>query len=128
MSGVSLVANFATSQHTIFTNNANINIAENNPTGATSSINASLSGQAGNMAISYNIVHTYHGDLSVQLIAPIGSVTTLRDPSGGGTDNLNVTINSNQGSQNVTGIWQLKVVDIYCQNSGYINSWQTEFL
>lgn len=127
-SDVSLVASFATSQQTIFINNANINIPDNNPNGATSSINASLSGQAGNVAISYNIVHTYRGDLRVQLISPNGSVTTLRDPSGGGTDNLNETINSNQGSQNATGTWQLKVVDIYNQDTGYINSWQIEFL
>lgn len=104
------------------------NIPDNNPSGASSAISVNLAGQAGNMAISYNIIHTYRGDLRVQLIAPDGSITTLRNPSGGSTNNLNETINSNQGSRNAAGTWQLKVVDIYNQDTGYINSWQIEFL
>ncbi len=127
-SGVSLVANYATSQQTVFSNGTNINIPDNNPSGASSAISVSLAGQAGNVAISYNIIHTYRGDLRVQLIAPDGSITTLRNPSGGSTNNLNETINTNQGSRNAAGTWQLKVVDIYNQDTGYINSWQIEFL
>ncbi len=127
-SGVSLEANFASSQQTVFSNGNNINIPDNNPTGASSSINVNSTGQAGNITISYDIIHTYRGDLRVQLIAPNGSITTLRNPSGGGTNNLNETINTNQGSLSASGIWQLKVVDIYNQDTGYINSWQIEFL
>ena len=127
-SGVSLVANFASSQQSVFSNGSNINIPDNNPTGASSSISVNRSGQAGNMTISYNIVHTYRGDLRVQLIAPNGHITTLRDPSGGGTNNLNETINTNQGSRSASGTWQLKVVDTFNQDTGYINSWQLEFL
>ncbi|MCX7552566.1 endonuclease [Marinicella sp. S1101] len=127
-SGVNLVANYSSTQQTVFSNGSNVNIPDNNPAGATSSINATLSGQAGNMAISYNIVHTYRGDLRVQLIAPNGTITTLRNPSGGSTNNLNETINTNQGSISANGTWRLKVVDIYNQDTGYINSWQIEFL
>ncbi len=127
-SGASLVANYATSQQLVYTNNSNFNIPDNNTTGASSPINVSLSGAAGEVRISYNIIHTYRGDLRVQLIAPDGTVTTLRNPSGGSTNNLDITTTSNQGSRSANGIWQLKVVDIYSQDTGYINSWQLEFL
>ncbi len=127
-SGTSLVASFTTSQQTVFSNGNNINIPDNNPTGASSSISVNSTGNAGNMAISYAIIHTYRGDLRVQLIAPNGTITTLRNPSGGGTNNLNETISVNQGSISASGTWQLKVVDTYSQDTGYINSWQIEFL
>ncbi len=126
--GTSLVANFSTSQPAIFTSNVNVDIPDNNPTGASSSIFSTRSGFAGNVTISYNIIHTYRGDLRVQLINPSGGVTTLREPSGGGTNNLDQTITINQGSTSSSGTWQLKVIDIYNQDTGYINSWQIEFL
>ncbi len=127
-SGASLVADYATSEQLIYTNNSNYNIPDNNPIGASSPINVSLSGNAGSMRISYNIIHTYRGDLRVQLVAPNGNITTLRNPSGGGTNNLDESKTTNQGSTAANGTWQLKVVDIYNQDTGYINSWQIEFL
>ncbi len=127
-SGASLVANYATTQQLIYTNNSNYNIPDNNPSGASSPISVNLTGNAESMKISYNIVHTYRGDLRVQLIAPDGTVTTLRNPSGGGTNNLDESKTTNQGSQSASGTWLLKVVDIYNQDTGYINSWQIEFL
>ena len=126
--GASLAANYATSEQLIYINNSNYNIPDNNPSGASSPINVSLSGNAGSMRISYNIIHTYRGDLRVQLIAPNGNITTLRNPSGGSTNNLGESITTNQGSTAASGTWQLKVVDIYNQDTGYINSWQIEFL
>ena len=126
--GASLVANYTSNQQSIFTSNVNVNIPDNNPAGASSSITSTVNGTAGNMKISYNIVHTYRGDLRVQLIDPNGAVTTLREPSGGGTNNLDEKITINKGNVNADGTWQLKVVDIYSQDTGYINSWQIEFL
>lgn len=127
-SGASLMANFATEQQLIYNNNSPVNIPDNDPNGASSSITVNLNGTAGNMAISYDIIHTYRGDLRVQLIDPNGTITTLREPSGGGTNNLSETININKGNVAASGTWQLKVVDIYNQDTGYINSWQIEFL
>jgi endonuclease I len=127
-SGASLIANYTSQQTAVFSNTTDVNIPDNNPTGASSSISVNRTGTAGNIEISYNIVHTYRGDLRVQLIAPNGNITTLREPSGGGTDNLNESVTSNQAALPASGTWQLKVVDIYNQDTGYINSWQIEFL
>ncbi len=127
-SGASLLADYDMSQTTLFSNNSNINIPDNNSAGASSPIDVNLAGNAGNVKISYNIIHTYRGDLRVELIDPNGTITTLRNPSGGGTNNLNETITINKGSTNASGTWQLKVTDIYNQDTGYINSWQLEFL
>ncbi len=127
-SGASLVANYATTQAAVFSNSNNVSIPDNNSTGASSAINVNRSGQAANVKITYDIIHTYRGDLRVQLINPNGNVTTLRNPSGGSTNNLNESITSNQGAVPATGTWQLKVTDIYSQDTGYINAWQIEFL
>ena len=127
-SGASLIANYTSQQTAVFSNTTDVNIPDNNPAGASSSIAVNRTGTAGNIAVSYNIIHTYRGDLRVQLIAPNGNITTLREPSGGGTNNLSESITTNQGNTSASGTWQLKVVDIYNQDTGYINSWQIEFL
>lgn len=127
-SAASLVANFSASQQLIFSNDSNYNIPDNNPTGINSPLAVTYTGLAGNVEISYNIIHTYRGDLRVQLIDPNGTITTLRNPSGGSTNNLDESITINLGNVSSNGQWQLKVVDIYSQDTGYINSWQIEFL
>lgn len=127
-SGASLLAQYNQSQPLVYTNNSNVNIPDNNPSGATSSITVGLNGTAGNLRVSYNIVHTYRGDLRVELLAPNGQVTTLRNPSGGGADNLDESVTTNQGNAPAAGTWQLRVTDVYSQDTGYINSWQIEFL
>jgi|GEM_PF-1541746 len=128
-SGASLVAQYSNNQQPlVYLNDSNYNIPDNNPTGISSPIAVTLTGVAGDMRISYDIVHTYRGDLRVQLVAPDGTVTTLRNPSGGSTNNLNQTVDTNQGGISASGTWQLKVVDVYNQDTGYINAWQIEFL
>jgi endonuclease I len=126
--GTSLVASHSEDQPLVYTNNSNYDIPDNNPAGASSPLTVSLSGAAGNLRVSYNIVHTYRGDLRVELIAPGGQVTTLRNPSGGSANNLDESVTLDLGSQSASGTWQLKVTDIYSQDTGYINSWQLEFL
>ncbi|WP_223787968.1 endonuclease [Marinicella meishanensis] len=127
-SGASLLAQYTDSAPLVYTNNSNVNIPDNNPVGATSSITVGLTGAAGDMRISYNIVHTYRGDLRVELVAPNGQVTTLRNPSGGSTNNLDEVVTTDQGTAPAGGTWQLRVTDVYSQDTGYINSWQIEFL
>jgi Zn-dependent metalloprotease len=70
------------------------------------------------------IVHTYRGDLRVDLVAPDGSVYNLKPSSGSdGADNVNATYTRNLSSESANGTWGLRVQDIYSQDTGYINSW-----
>ena len=59
------------------------------------------------MAVS--IVHTYIGDLKVDLVAPDGSVYVLHNRTGGSTDNINTTYTVNLSSEAANGTWRLRV-------------------
>ncbi len=131
-SGVSLVGSYTTSgggtQQSLFSNTTNVNIPDNNPTGATSSISVNRTGVSNSVKITYNIVHTYIGDLKVQLIDPTGAVSTLRSNTGGSANDINESVTVNKGSTSATGTWKLKVIDSAGADTGYINSWSIEFL
>lgn len=95
----------------------------------TSSITAS--GVTGNAPattkVDVNIVHTYRGDLVVDLLAPDGTVYNLHNRSGGSADNLVQTYTVNASSEVANGVWKLRVKDGAAQDVGYINSWKITF-
>ena len=68
-------------------------------------------------------MHTYIGDLVVDLVAPDGSVYNLHNRSGGSTDNINAIYTKNLSSEGGDGNWTLRVYDAAGQDIGYINSW-----
>jgi zinc metalloprotease ZmpA len=74
--------------------------------------------------IAVNIVHTYRGDLRVDLVAPDGTTYNLKATSSSDSaDNVNTTYTKNLSSETANGTWRLKVQDVYSQDTGYINSW-----
>ncbi|VAW37289.1 hypothetical protein MNBD_GAMMA01-3 [hydrothermal vent metagenome] len=129
-SGVSLTGSYTTGgvQQSLFSSTANVNIPDNNATGATSNISVNRTGTSANVKITYNIVHTYRGDLTVRLVDPAGVQTTLRSPSGGSANNINESKTVNKGSTPANGTWGLRVIDGAGIDTGYINSWSIEFL
>ena len=71
-----------------------------------------------------HIVHTYRGDLVVDLVAPDGSVYNLKTSSGSDSaDNVDAIYTRNLSSESADGTWRLRVRDVYRQDIGYINSW-----
>ncbi|MFE0600487.1 S8 family serine peptidase [Streptomyces sp. NPDC058871] len=90
-----------------------------------------VSGVTGNapsaLKVGVNIVHTYIGDLKVDLIAPDGSVYTLHNRSGGSTDNINQVYTVNASSEVANGTWKLRVNDNARGDSGKIDSWNLTF-
>ena len=70
-----------------------------------------------------NIVHTYSGDLVVELVAPDGTVRTLQSRVGGSADNIVKTFTTNLSSEAINGAWKLRVKDRASTDTGYINSW-----
>jgi serine protease len=129
-SGVSLTGSYSTGGSTgqVFSSTTNVNIPDNNPTGATSNIVVDRTGPSNNLRITYNIIHTYIGDLKVELIDPTGAVTVLRSNTGGSANDINEFKNINKGSTTATGTWGLRVIDSAAADTGYINSWSIEFL
>ncbi|MCC8243640.1 S8 family peptidase [Saccharothrix luteola] len=104
------------------TNGTDVAIGDNSdvssPIALTCATNASAT-----TSVQVNIVHTYIGDLIVDLVAPDGSVYNLHNRSGGGTDNINRTFTVNASSEAAAGTWKLRVRDQAYLDTGYINSW-----
>jgi subtilisin-like proprotein convertase family protein len=74
--------------------------------------------------VAVNIVHTYRGDLVVDLIAPDGTAYRLKSSSStDSADNVNTTYSGNLSSETANGTWLLRVQDVYSQDTGYINTW-----
>jgi len=89
-----------------------------------------LTGSApSDLSVYVNIVHTYRGDLVVDLVAPDGSTYRLKNSSSSdSTDNVDATYTVDASSETtVNGTWQLKVQDVYSADTGYINSWKLTF-
>ncbi|MFE7586072.1 S8 family serine peptidase [Streptomyces gardneri] len=111
-----------------FENTADFAIADN----ATVESPVTVSGVTGNapaaLQVPVNILHTYIGDLQVQLIAPDGSAYTLKAfGTGGSSDNINTTYTVNASSEVANGTWKLRVTDNASIDTGKIDSWALQF-
>jgi Zn-dependent metalloprotease len=73
--------------------------------------------------ISVNIIHTYKGDLVVDLVAPDGTVYNLHNRTGGSTDNIITTYTKNLSSEAANGTWTLRVRDAAAADVGRIDTW-----
>ncbi|MFH9009983.1 M4 family metallopeptidase [Streptomyces sp. NPDC017943] len=114
---------------TSFENTADVAIPDRG-SAVTSSI--TVSGRTGNapsnLQVAVDIVHTYIGDLKVELVAPDGSAYTLKAyGTGGSADNINTTYTVNASSEVANGVWKLRVQDNAAADTGYINSWKLTF-
>ncbi|MFY1618573.1 S8 family peptidase [Micromonospora sp. WMMD736] len=92
----------------------------------TSSISISGCGRNASSAatVAVNIVHTYRGDLVIDLLAPDGSSYRLKNSStSDSADNVNATYSVNLSGEAADGTWRLQVRDTYSADTGYINSW-----
>ncbi|ROP36307.1 S8 family peptidase [Saccharothrix texasensis] len=104
------------------TNNTDVTIGDNSDVNSPISLSCATNASS-TTSVQVNIVHTYIGDLVVDLVAPDGSVYNLHNRSGGGTDNINRTFTVNASSEAAAGTWKLRVRDQATLDTGYINSW-----
>jgi serine protease len=90
-----------------------------------------VSGRTGNApsnaSVTVAIVHTYQGDLKVDLVAPDGSLYNIHNRTGAGTDNINKTVTFNLSSEALNGTWKLRVNDNANADTGRIDSWSITF-
>ncbi|OKK20532.1 peptidase M4 [Streptomyces sp. CB00455] len=115
-----------TSQPSVFENTADYQIADNAT--VESPITVNRTGNApSTLKVDVNIVHTYVGDLRVDLVAPDGTVYNLRNRTGGSADNIVQTFTVNASSEVANGVWKLRVADLASADTGYINSWKLTF-
>ncbi|WP_299496820.1 S8 family serine peptidase [uncultured Shewanella sp.] len=133
-SGASLEANYTatddgdnTGGPATYSNTTSYSIPDNSTTGASSSIEATRTGDSGTVSVTIDISHTYIGDLDVRLTSPTGQVAVLHDNSGSGTDDINKTYSVDYSDGDSQGTWTLKAVDSANQDTGTINSWSISF-
>ncbi|MFG3256988.1 M4 family metallopeptidase [Streptomyces sp. NPDC048172] len=75
-----------------------------------------------------DIVHTYRGDLRIDLVAPDGTAYRVKNSSAyDSADNVKATYTVNASSEKAAGTWKLRVTDVYSSDKGYINSWKLTF-
>jgi subtilisin family serine protease len=107
-----------------YTNNTQISIPDNNPTGITSTINVPDSLTVWNTACEVNITHTWIGDLIVKLISPLGTESILHNREGGSDDNIHKTYYPTEfRNENCQGTWTLFVSDNASADLGTLDSW-----
>ncbi|MFF3485761.1 M4 family metallopeptidase [Streptomyces sp. NPDC002701] len=109
----------------IYANSTRVDIPDN---GAAVESPVTITGRPGNASatteVYVDIVHTYRGDLTVDLVGPDGTVYVLLNRSGGGADNVNQTFTVDASAQPVDGTWKLRVRDVAAIDVGYIKQWR----
>ena len=90
-----------------------------------------VTGRTGNapsdLEVTVDIVHTYRGDLVVDLVAPDGTAYRLKDDSGDSGNDIHTTYTVDASAEPAEGTWKLRVQDKYAVDSGYIDSWKLTF-
>ncbi|MFF3605690.1 M4 family metallopeptidase [Streptomyces sp. NPDC002463] len=114
---------------TVFTNDTDVAIPDSPGAAVTSTINVTgITGNApSNLQVGVDIIHTWSGDLVVDLIAPDGSVYNLSNRAGGSADNIQQTFTVNASSEVANGAWKLRAQDKAGADTGYINSFKLTF-
>lgn len=110
-----------------FTNGTNVNIPDSPGAAVTSTVSAAgCSGAAsGSSTVEVHIIHTWRGDLVIDLLAPDGSAYRLKSSNGNDSaDNVHETYTVNLSTENPkNGSWRLRVQDVFSQDVGYIDTW-----
>ncbi|MDR6842954.1 S8 family serine peptidase [Pseudoxanthomonas sacheonensis] len=129
-SGVSLTGSYTTGGGggtQTYTNGTDVAIGDNTTVNSPITVSGRSGSGLASTSVAVNIVHTYIGDLKVDLVAPDGSVYVLHNRSGGSADNINSTYTVNLSSEALNGTWNLRVNDNAGGDTGYINSWSVTF-
>ncbi|WP_329596180.1 M4 family metallopeptidase [Streptomyces pseudovenezuelae] len=109
----------------VYANATRVDIPDN---GAAVESPVTITGRDGNASatttVYVNIVHTYRGDLTVDLVGPNGTVYSLLNRSGGSADNVDQTFTVDASAQPLNGTWKLRVQDRASIDVGYIARWQ----
>ncbi|MFD3548804.1 M4 family metallopeptidase [Streptomyces sp. NPDC058655] len=115
-----------TSQPSVFENTTDYAIADNATVDSPITVNRSGNAPS-TLKVDVNILHTYVGDLKVDLVAPDGTLYNLRNRTGGSADNIVQSFTVNASSEVANGVWKLRVADLASADVGKIDSWKLTF-
>ncbi|MFY1679806.1 MULTISPECIES: M20/M25/M40 family metallo-hydrolase [unclassified Streptomyces] len=114
---------------TVFENTSDVAIPDN---GAAVTSSVTVDGIDGNapadLSVGVDIVHTWRGDLVVDLVAPDGTVYNLKPYSSGDSgDDVRATYTVDASSEIADGVWQLRVQDRATYDTGHIDGFRLTF-
>ncbi|MEU8538848.1 M4 family metallopeptidase [Streptomyces sp. NPDC048717] len=114
----------------VFTNDTDVAIPDGGAAAVTSSLNVTgITGNApSNLQVGVDIVHTWRGDVKLDLVGPSGAVYALKAANiSDSADNIQETYTVNASSEVANGTWKLRAQDMYSGDTGYINSFKLTF-
>jgi hypothetical protein len=129
-SGMSLTGSYTTGGGggtQTYTNTSDYTIGDNLTVDSPITVSGRTGNAPSNASVTVAIVHTYIGDLKVDLVAPDGSLYNIHNRTGSSTDNINKTVTLNLSTEVLNGTWKLRVNDNAGGDTGYINSWSVTF-
>lgn len=128
-SGLSLTGSYTTGGGgtQTYSNTTDYTIGDNATVDSPITVSGRTGNAPSNASVTVAIVHTYQGDLKVDLVAPDGSLYNIHNRTGGSADNVNKTVSLNLSSEPLNGAWKLRVNDNAAGDVGYINSWSVTF-
>ncbi|MGW0463523.1 M4 family metallopeptidase [Streptomyces tendae] len=113
---------------TTFESTTNVNIPDYG-SAVTSSL--TVTGRAGNapsnLQVGVDIVHSWRGDLRIDLVAPDGSTYRLKNSGYDPAEDVHETYTVNASSESANGTWKLRVQDQGPADTGYIDAWRLTF-
>ncbi|MEI2455473.1 M4 family metallopeptidase [Lysobacter firmicutimachus] len=112
---------------TTYTNGTDYAINDNSTVDSPITVSGRTGNAPTNAQVSVNIIHTYRGDLKVDLVAPDGSLYNITNRAGGSADNVTGTYTFNLSSEPLNGTWKLRVNDNANLDTGRIDTWSITF-
>lgn len=94
---------------------------------ATSTIAVRGVGAAASFEVDLVILHTWVGDLTIDVIAPGGREWRLWNRSGGSADGIRQTFTLNGAGVAADGTWTLRIHDHANRDQGHLDSWTLRF-
>ncbi|WP_391652941.1 M28 family peptidase [Streptomyces tamarix] len=111
-----------------YQNTADVAIPDN---GAAVTSSVTVSGRTGNapaaLKVGVDIVHTWRGDLVIDLLAPDGTAYRLKNSGNDSADNVQETYTVDASSEVANGTWRLRVQDVGPYDTGYISAFSLTF-
>lgn len=129
-SGVSLTGSYTAGgggSAQTYSNGTNVTISDNTTVNSPITVSGRSGNAPSNASVSVNIVHTYIGDLKVDLVAPDGTLYNIHNRTGGSADNIVKTVTLNLSSEALNGTWNLRVNDNAGGDVGFIDTWSVTF-
>ena len=127
-SGLSLVGDYSTGGGVqTYRNDTDVTIVDSQTVESPIAVSGRDGKGLSSTEVAVDILHSYIGDLKVELVAPSGTAYALHNRSGGSADNIRRTYTVDLSNEALNGNWKLRVYDAARGDTGKIDQWSVIF-